>query len=117
MPSERDLRWLKSIDENITVVERIVGRTDPETFGRDIIARYAATYALLAISEAVRRLSPEFKRRHPVLEWRDIEDAGNAYRHEYHRLDADLLWTTATVEIRALKKVIRGAMGDDSARR
>lgn len=111
MPFERDRRWLKDIADNIAVLENIVVRTDAEGFARDTILRYAATYALLAISEAARRLSPDFKRQHPVLDWRDIEDAGNAYRHEYHRLDADLLWTTATVEVPALKKTIQSVAG------
>lgn len=110
MPSERDRRWLTDIRDSIAVVESIVARTDAEGFGRDTVLRYAAIYALLAISEAVRRLSPEFKQRHMTLDWRDIEDAGNAYRHEYHRLDADMLWLTATAELPALKKIVDAAL-------
>ncbi len=111
MPSDRDHLWLKDIAEKITVIESIVARTDVEGFGRDAVLRYATTYALLAISEAARRLSPDFKRHHPALEWRDIEDAGNAYRHEYHRLDTDMLWTTATAELPTLKKIVMTALG------
>lgn len=107
MPSERDRRWLMDIVENISVLEDIVARTNAETFGTDIILHYAATYALLTISEGARRLSPDFKKQHAKLDWRDIEDAGNAYRHEYHRLDTDLLWATITVEIPPLKEFIR----------
>ena len=111
MPSERDRRWLTDIRNSIAVVESIVARTDAECFGRDVVLRYAATYALLTISEAARRLSPEFKRRHSTLDWRDIEDAGNAYRHEYHRIDADVLWLTATAELPTLRKIVDAALG------
>lgn len=111
MPSERDRRWLIDIRDSISVIESIVARTDAEGFTRDVVLRYATTYALLTISEAVRRLSSEFKQRHTALEWRDIEDAGNAYRHEYHRLDADILWVTATAELGALKKIVSAALG------
>jgi len=111
MPSDRDRRWLEDISENIAVVETILSRADRERFGRDIVLRYAVTYALLSISEAVRRLSPEIKERHAGIDWRDVEDAGNAYRHEYHRLDVDMLWETATTELRALKRIIGRALG------
>lgn len=110
MPSDRDRRWLEDIAENIRVVELAVSRTDREGFGRDIISRYAVTYALMSISEAVRRLSPDFKSRRPAVGWRDIEDAGNAYRHEYHRLDVDILWETATAELAALKRTVEDAI-------
>jgi uncharacterized protein with HEPN domain len=104
--SERDQRWLADIRKNIRIVEDIIARTDRKRFGEDVTLRYAVTYALQSISEAARRLSPGLKRSHRSIKWRDIEDAGNAYRHEYHRIDVDMLWQTAAVELAALKKAL-----------
>lgn len=112
MPSDRDRRWLEDIADNIRIVENVVSRTDREGFSRDVVVRYAVTYALMSISEAARRLSPEIKNRHSSVDWRDVEDAGSAYRHEYHRLDTDLLWETATTELAALKKAVTRALGE-----
>lgn len=110
MPSDRDRRWLEDIAENIRVIETSLSRTDRAGFGQDIVLRYAVTYALLSISEAARRLSLEIKKRHTTIDWRDVEDAGNAYRHEYHRLDVDILWETATTELAALKQAVSRAL-------
>ena len=110
MPSDRDRRWLEDIAENIRVAEAVIARTDRESFGRDVVLRYAATYALLAISEAARRLSPGIKAQHHMIEWRDVEDSGNAYRREYHRLDIDVLWETATTELTVLKRAATQAL-------
>ena len=84
-------------------------RTGRDGFERDVALRYAVLYALQSISEAARRLSPGFKKRPASIDWRDVEDAGNAYRHEYHRLDTDILWETATSELQLLKQAIAGA--------
>lgn len=109
MPFERDQRWLKDIRDNIQIIEDVVARAGREGFGRDVALRYAVTYALLSISEAARRLSTDFKTHYSSIDWRDVEDAGNAYRHEYHRLDIDVLWETATTELASLKRAIADA--------
>lgn len=110
MPSERDRRWLRDILANIAVVESVTARIDSDRFARDTVLRYAVIYALLSISEAARRLSADFKRKQQVFDWRDVEHAGNVYRHEYHRLDVDLMWNTAVAELPALKAAVQIAL-------
>ncbi|MGN6867997.1 MAG: HepT-like ribonuclease domain-containing protein [Solirubrobacteraceae bacterium] len=48
------------------------------------------------LGEAARSLSPELRDRYPDVPWLDMIATRNVAVHEYHHLDADILWTTAT---------------------
>jgi uncharacterized protein with HEPN domain len=63
-------------------------------FEADRKTNYAVIRCLEIISEASRRLGVETKARHPDIPWRDIADAGNFYRHAYHRVALDIVWKT-----------------------
>jgi uncharacterized protein with HEPN domain len=41
-------------------------------------------------------VSPELRKRYPNVPWLDMIDTRNFAVHEYHRLAAYSLWTTAT---------------------
>lgn len=56
-------------------------------------------YNLAVLGEAARALSPELCERHPEVPWRDVIAQRNVVVHEYHRLDLDSLWVTATQDI------------------
>lgn len=83
MLSERARRALLDIRENILLAESWTDGRSPARFAEDRQAFYAVTRALEIISEASRRLPPELKKRHPHIAWRDMQNAGNIYRHEY----------------------------------
>jgi uncharacterized protein with HEPN domain len=55
---------------------------------------YAVTRCLEIISEAARRLGSAQKVRFPDLEWRQIEDSGNVFRHAYQHVAESLVWMT-----------------------
>jgi uncharacterized protein with HEPN domain len=69
---------------------------DRVSFIADRHTQQAVAYNLAVLGEAARSLSPELRNRHPDLPWRQMIAQRNAAVHEYHHLDADILWTTAT---------------------
>ena len=44
--------------------------------------------------------------RHPGIPWRQVEDLRNKYTHEYHHIDAMMVWKTATGRLPALSKAM-----------
>jgi uncharacterized protein with HEPN domain len=70
-----------------------------ETFETDRSAQQAVAYNLAVLGEAARALSPELRERHPQMPWRDVIAQRNLVVHEYHRLDLESLWATATVDV------------------
>lgn len=110
MPSEREpkrdparaLEWVDDILENIAHIRGFLRGVSAEQFERSAEKRYAVQYALMAISEAARRLPLEMQARHRAIPWRQVEDLRNRYTHEYHHVDAMMVWKTATERLPAL---------------
>jgi uncharacterized protein with HEPN domain len=94
MTKRDDKITLDEIAANIRFAREFVAGHDLDSFTLDSKTLYAVVRALEIISEATRRLSPELKARNPIIPWRRVEDAGNQYRHVYHRLEVEQLWDT-----------------------
>lgn len=94
-PSEREQSACEDIVTNAQAAESFVAGLTFEAFAADKRTNYAVVRCLEIISEASRRLSAETQRRHPEVDWRGIADAGNLYRHSYHRVALDIVWRTA----------------------
>ena len=83
---------LQAIDEVAQVVE---GR-DLAAYERDFRIHRVVERCVEIVSEASRRLSAKSKARFPEVPWHAIEAIGNKLRHEYRRLDAEIMWKIAT---------------------
>ncbi len=81
-----------------------------EMFKGDMRTFYAVTRCLEIISEASRRLPPEFKARHDQLPWVQIAAAGNVYRHEYEDVAAHEVWDTLTLHLPPLLAVVEAEL-------
>ena len=59
------------------------------------------------IGEAVKKLSPELKGRHPEIPWKDVAGMRDKLIHDYFGLDLDAVWDTIEKDIPWLKDKIR----------
>lgn len=94
MLSERARKALLDIRENILLAETWTAGLTLARFAENRMVFYAVTRCLEIISEASRRLPPDLKRRHPDIEWRDMRDAGNIYRHDYDGVQEHIILRT-----------------------
>ncbi|HEV2644038.1 MAG TPA: HepT-like ribonuclease domain-containing protein, partial [Candidatus Elarobacter sp.] len=88
------------IDSYLTDVSETV-------FSETPMIRDAVLRNLEIISEASRRLSDEFKERHPGIPWPAVAAAGNVYRHDYHAVNEEIVWQTATTGLAGLREVLK----------
>lgn len=58
------------------------------------------------IGEAVSRLSPTLKERHPTIPWRQIVATRNILVHGYFQIDVNEIWNTAQRDIPKLRSQI-----------
>jgi uncharacterized protein with HEPN domain len=62
------------------------------------------------IGEAARRVSLQFRERHPEIPWDAIAGMRSKIVHDYMNVDEDIVWDSVTQElqplIEELKKVI-----------
>ena len=110
MPSDREKDWLEDILEAIQLIEDFVTGMEFADFQDDSKTRYAVVHALLIISEASRRLSEDWKGRHPDIPWWDVANSGNIYRHEYHSINDRMIWKTVTDRLPPLKQAIKNEL-------
>jgi uncharacterized protein with HEPN domain len=100
------LEWVDDILDNIAHIRGFLRGVSPQQFERSAEKRYAVQYALMAISEAARRLPLDMQARHRAIPWRQVEDLRNRYTHEYHHVDAAMVWKTATERLSELGKAM-----------
>lgn len=100
--TDREADAWEAIRDNGRLVRTFLGDADKEQLGADTQKLYAVVRGLEIISEASRRLRGAQQLRFPELPWRDIQDAGNVYRHGYDRLLLDRIWGTAHDDLPAL---------------
>ena len=63
----------------------------------DAIVQKAICFDLLCVSEATARLldlDPGIAQRHGDVPWPQVRAIANVLRHEYHRIDMDIVWDT-----------------------
>jgi uncharacterized protein with HEPN domain len=98
---------LEDIEQNITLALVFVHQRTLKHVTHDFALRYALQHALLIISEAVKNLPPELCAEHPEIPWRKIRSLGDKLRHEYHRINPEIIWDVATVHLKPLHEVIK----------
>lgn len=109
-PSERERAACADMIANAERVARFVAGFTLETFEADERTHFAVVRCLETISEASRRLSAETRARYPDVPWRQIADAGNVYRHSYHRVTLDIVWLTVHHELPVLVAACRAEL-------
>jgi uncharacterized protein with HEPN domain len=94
----------------IALLHDIAGRMTLDEFKSDPIVRRATAYSVQTISEAVRHIPDEWLADHPAEPWAQIRGIGNRIRHEYFRLDDDILWQVITRDTHSLKSVMEALL-------
>jgi len=78
---------------------RGVSRRD---FDNDETLRMALAHLIQIIGEAARHVSRPFRDAHPEIPWSAIVGMRHKVVHDYMNVDDDVVWQTATQELRAL---------------
>jgi uncharacterized protein with HEPN domain len=104
----RLLDILQSID---TVQGAVTGR-DFASFQSDHVLRLPVERAIEIVSEAVRHIPESERMKHPDVPWRNIVAIGNKLRHEYQRIDPDIIWDIAQTHLPALRPVVAAILQD-----
>jgi uncharacterized protein with HEPN domain len=100
----RNLDSLRDMVLAANRVLRYVENTNQEEFEQDLEKQDSITYRILILGEASKRLSAEFRDKHPNIPWRQIAGMRNMLVHEYDQIDLDVLWDVTQNSIPDLLK-------------
>jgi uncharacterized protein with HEPN domain len=104
---ERQLRpRLNDVLRCIDLLDQMVSGKTIDHLAGDPILRLAIERAIEIISEAARHIPENVRAEFPDVPWRSIFSVGNVLRHEYDRLDTEVIWDIAVKHARALRPAI-----------
>jgi uncharacterized protein with HEPN domain len=113
LSTRRDASFLNDILIAAGKIEKIVDATSAEAFPGDEILQAAVLHHLTVIGEAISRLSPAVRGRHPEVPWPQIVSVRNRIVHAYFDLDWQILWVAATDEAPVLRTQIAAILEAD----
>jgi uncharacterized protein with HEPN domain len=84
-----------------------------DDFYRDLKTQSAVTQKLIVIGEAAARLSPDFRDRHPQIEWPDIIAFRNILVHAYFSVQLEIVWETVLRDVPELRRQVAQILADE----
>jgi len=98
---------LSDIIEAIGNIRSVLDNIPFDAFEKDWQKRWLVERGLEIISEASRHLPDEVKSRRAEIPWRKVAGIGNVIRHNYERVEPDILWKLVQADLPQLEKVCR----------
>jgi uncharacterized protein with HEPN domain len=106
MTSRSPLLRVHDMLESIRGIEKAVAGKTFRNYERFWVLRSALERGIEVVSEASRHLGREFKFQHNDVRWKDIAGIGNILRHEYQRVDGQMIWNAVKDDLPALKDAL-----------
>lgn len=95
--------FLRDIITACGKIAAITATASEEQFLTDEVRPPAVLHHLTVIGEAMNRLSPELRARHPEVPWSQIVAVRHRIVHAYFDLDWQILWNSAVDDIPQLR--------------
>ncbi len=107
--------WRVRIEDILEAIERIDRYTDEwneKSFCADERSIDAVVRNLEIIGEAARRVPTEVTQRHPEIPWSHMAEMRHILVHEYHSVDAGIIWATAVNDLPPLRRPLRAILNE-----
>lgn len=97
MPLDEQARsYLWDIHEAAREIQAFLRGVKFHEFEKNKILRYAVERQLLVIGEAAVHISPQFRKKHPEINWARLVELRNVLAHEYGETLTNRVWLAAT---------------------
>lgn len=104
--SEKWLRRIDDIIENIERIERLLSGKTADDFTEDEALYFATEKLLQNIGEAANHLPDDIKDAAPHIPWNEMRGMRNILVHGYHIVDEIIVWKTVTQSLTELKEFV-----------
>ena len=104
MPSNnRDIASVWDMVQAIQHIQTFAENLSFEDYINDIRTVSAVERQFEILGEAARRISDDFRKTHPLIDWQRIVGLRNIVIHRYDEVDQDTLWKIIHSELAFLK--------------
>lgn len=73
-------------------IQQFAAATTRENFASDKFVQSAVIFKIIVLGEAAKRLSDEFRRKHPQINWKQVAGMRDRCVHGYDDIDVDIVW-------------------------
>ncbi len=95
----RDLVTLADVYIALVRIREFIAGLTKEEFLGDAKTHSAVLHKLLIIGEATKRLSPEFRRGHPDVNWKEYAGFRDVLIHQYDDVNLETVWDIVANEL------------------
>ena len=101
---------LEFMAEAVDEIVRLTSNISFDEFQNSWLIRSAVQRGLEVISEASRHVPMDLKDTENDVPWWKVAALGNVLRHEYHRVDDEIIWLVVTDDLPELGEAVRRMM-------
>jgi uncharacterized protein with HEPN domain len=102
MPPDRDRASLLDLRLAAQRILDFIGDQSFGSFSEDLKTQSAIVLQILILGEAAKRLSSEFRDRHPEIPWSQIMRMRDKLIHHYESIDPGEIWEAAKHDVPVL---------------
>lgn len=106
MPAHKLRGRLQDIRDAIGELEEFTAGKTFEDVRATALLRRGIERDIEVISEASRHITAELIQQHPQVPWHKVIAIGNILRHQYERVQAEVLWSIVTKDLPVLRQAV-----------
>ena len=99
------------------LIDRVSSKIKPEYFEDDCCRLiYSKMLELASFNTPLlaKELKDDFRQEYPEVRVRGLVGMRNMFAHQYHNMDIDEIWSTATIDIPLIASVIKKILVDNN---
>ena len=113
LPDEQAKAYLWDIREAAREIHEFMRGVKFHQFEQNKMLRYAVERQLHVIGEAAVHISPQFRRKHPEINWKRLVELRNVIAHEYGETLTNRIWSAAIEGLPELIETLDGLLPEE----
>ena len=116
MPLDEQVRsYLWDIREAAREIDEFLREIKFHEFEKNKVLRYAVERQLLVIGEAAVHIAPQFRKKHPDINWSRLVELRNVLAHEYGETLTNRVWLAATEGLAEMLEPLEKLLSDEES--
>jgi uncharacterized protein with HEPN domain len=104
---QRDEAFLLDVLNAAEAARQFCGKMNKKEFLANSLVQSGVLHQLIIMGEAVKLLSPQFRKDHPQIPWKLIAGMRDRITHGYFEVDLNEVWNTIENDLPELIKYIK----------